>query len=272
MVDMEDGAGIDYTIDNVEPFLDGDMIDTLHPNASGYDKMADEWYLALYNFLLPFAPPDVGDIPDQVIDEGSLFTTISLDDYVVDFDHPDPEILWTYSGNSELGVSINNRVATVTIADGEWNGSETITFRATDPGGLFNEDDVTLTVNGLNDQPVIQGYDTLSTDENTALQISLNHLTVADPDNTYPDDFTLTVYAGTNYSLAENMITPSLDFVGTLLVPVSVNDGIAESDIIDMEVTVNEIIDPDPDPDPDPDDRSSSSSGGPCFIGSILYQ
>ncbi len=33
IVDMEDGSGIGYTIDNIEPFGDtGDMIDTLHPN------------------------------------------------------------------------------------------------------------------------------------------------------------------------------------------------------------------------------------------------
>ncbi len=45
---------------------------------------------------------------------------------------------WTYSGNTALTVSIDvNRVATITIPDANWNGAETITFTATDPGLLF---------------------------------------------------------------------------------------------------------------------------------------
>ncbi|MGV7224016.1 MAG: LamG-like jellyroll fold domain-containing protein [Nitrospinales bacterium] len=57
MVDMEDGAGIDYTIGV-------DMIDTIHPNESGYEKMADEWFFSLENILPPDEPLDDGD-PDN---------------------------------------------------------------------------------------------------------------------------------------------------------------------------------------------------------------
>ena len=38
MVDMENGAGIDYYTD---------MDDDLHPNHLGYDKMAAVWFAAL---------------------------------------------------------------------------------------------------------------------------------------------------------------------------------------------------------------------------------
>jgi len=46
MVDMEAGAGLVYSLQPA-----GDMWDSLHPYASGYTKMAGEWYPALSNIL-----------------------------------------------------------------------------------------------------------------------------------------------------------------------------------------------------------------------------
>ncbi|MGB7061272.1 MAG: Ig-like domain-containing protein, partial [Candidatus Zixiibacteriota bacterium] len=89
--------------------------------------------------------PVVADIPDQTIPEGSSFATIDLDDYVSDVDHADSEMVWTYSGNSELSVDITDRVATISPPDADWSGSESITFRATDPGSLYDEDGATFT-------------------------------------------------------------------------------------------------------------------------------
>jgi lysophospholipase L1-like esterase len=42
IVDMENGAGINYSTD---------MYDTLHPNASGYQKMANLWFSTLQTIL-----------------------------------------------------------------------------------------------------------------------------------------------------------------------------------------------------------------------------
>jgi hypothetical protein len=49
---MENGAGLDYDIDNIEPYDDGDFYDQSHPNASGYAKMAQVWFDAL-KLILP---------------------------------------------------------------------------------------------------------------------------------------------------------------------------------------------------------------------------
>ena len=58
--------------------------------------------------------PVVTNIPDQTIAEGETFLTINLDDYVSDVDNVDAEMTWTYSGTTELTVSIDvNRVATI---------------------------------------------------------------------------------------------------------------------------------------------------------------
>jgi hypothetical protein len=99
--------------------------------------------------------PLVSDIPDQTIAEGETFAAINLDNYVNDVDNPDAQITWTSSGSSQLSVSITNRVATISVPNADWSGSETITFRATDPGGLFAEDSAAFTVTPVNDAPVV---------------------------------------------------------------------------------------------------------------------
>ena len=91
--------------------------------------------------------PVVTDIPNQTIAQGAAFATIALDSYVSDVDNTDAQLTWTYSGNSQLTVSINSsRVATIGIPNANWTGAETITFRATDPGALWDEDGAAFTV------------------------------------------------------------------------------------------------------------------------------
>ncbi len=105
--------------------------------------------------VLAWLKPVVSGIPDQVIPEGTSFTTIALDDYVTDADNSDEQLSWSYSGNASLTVNIVNHVATITIPDADWNGSELITFRATDPGAHWGEDAAYFTVSSVNDGPVL---------------------------------------------------------------------------------------------------------------------
>lgn len=81
-------------------------------------------------------------IPDQSICAGESFNTFDLDDYVVGT----PPFTWTYSGNVNLGVSVDvDNVVTITYP-GSWTGSETITFTVTDSTGQSANDDATFTV------------------------------------------------------------------------------------------------------------------------------
>jgi PKD repeat protein len=100
--------------------------------------------------------PVVFDIPDQIIDEGASFAAINLDDYVNDVDDPDSNLTWTYSGNTDLSVTIDaNRIATILAPDSDWIGMETITFRASDDSLAFSEDAATFTINIVNYAPVV---------------------------------------------------------------------------------------------------------------------
>ncbi len=95
-----------------------------------------------------------------------------------------------------------------------------------------------------NQAPIISDQVSLSTSAGADLTLSLDHLTVVDPDNAYPDDFTLSVGDGPNYDREGHTITPHAEFAGVLTVPVSVNDGENDSEVYDLQVTVTAPADP----------------------------
>jgi lysophospholipase L1-like esterase len=98
--------------------------------------------------------------------------------------------------------------------------------------------DLLVEVLSVPDRPLITGQQELSTPEETPLPITLNDLSVFDPDSVYPNDFTLSVRNGDNYAVAGNTITPARRFNGNLTVPVTVNDGALNSDPFNLTVTV----------------------------------
>ena len=87
------------------------------------------------------------NIPNQTVAEGATFATILSTTMSATWTTPDSGMSWSYSGNTELTVNIDaNRIATIAIPNPDWNGAETITFTATDPGLLSASDPATFTV------------------------------------------------------------------------------------------------------------------------------
>lgn len=94
----------------------------------------------------------------------------------------------------------------------------------------------------FNEAPVITGLTApLSTMENTSFTLTLDDLIVEDSDHVYPDDFTLIIEAGDHYTLEGSTIHPVEDFVGELIVPVKVSDGIEESEKYLVVVEVQKL-------------------------------
>ncbi len=87
--------------------------------------------------------------------------------------------------------------------------------------------------------PIIIGQKPLGTPAGAPLTITLDDLLVSDLDNTYPAGFSLTINNGLNYEHNGNTITPVTGFVGVLAVPVSINDGIADSQEFSLQIAVN---------------------------------
>ena len=189
--------------------------------------------------------PVVSDIPDQTIAEGATFTTINLDDYVSDVDNTDAEMTWTYSGNVSLSVTITNRVATIGIPHLDWNGAETITFTATDPGSLYDEDQATFTVTAVNDPPVAVN-DAYSTSEDTVLNVAAPGVLVNDTDVDL-DPLTAVLVGNvsngalTLYSNGSFIYTPNADFNGADTFTYKAYDGIAYSGNATVTITVNPV-------------------------------
>ena len=188
--------------------------------------------------------PVVTDIPNQTVAEGGSFATINLDDYVTDVDNTDAEMTWTYSGNIDLTVSIDaSWVATIGIPSAEWSGAETITFRATDPGSLYGENQATFTVTAVNDAPVAVD-DAYNVDENTTLTVDAPGVLGNDSD---PDGDALTavlvddVSNGTLTLNADGSFTytPDADFNGTDNFTYKANDGSLDSNVATVTISVN---------------------------------
>jgi hypothetical protein len=143
----------------------------------------DSLYVYKTALFRPKYRPVVSDIPNQTIAEGENFTSISLDEYVTDQDDPDSVMVWSHWGETELLVNITNRVATITVPNPEWNGAETIWFKACDPGGLCDSDQAIFTVIAVNDTPMVSDIpdQTIAEDEKFT-SISLDDY-VTDPDD-----------------------------------------------------------------------------------------
>jgi len=95
----------------------------------------------------------------------------------------------------------------------------------------------------INYPPEITNTVDFTTPEDTPLRISVEDLTVVDPDNSFPDDYTLTVNEGINYSLNGNNIVPDHDFYGELTVPMIINDGTHDSPVYETTVSVTPVND-----------------------------
>ncbi|MCP4174624.1 MAG: tandem-95 repeat protein, partial [Fuerstiella sp.] len=120
----------------------------------------------------------------------------------------------------------------------DWNGTDNFIVQVSDGNGGTDTITVSVTVNPVNDSPVITGQNSVSVPEETTLSIGHHHITVNDIDNSYPSGFGLTAQDGANYTRSGLVITPNANFNGTLSVPVKVNDGLADSNVYNLSVTV----------------------------------
>ncbi len=220
-VNMETGAGINYS---------ADMFDNLHPNTTGYNKMAGKWFSAIVNFN---AAPYITIIPAQSTFEGVAFPDISLDNYISDTDDNDDEMKWTFKkvSNSNLTVSIDgNRVLHVSPSSGDWTGSEIIKLIAEDSGNgaFYKRDSVEVTFSAFpqNDAPVITSSPTLTVNEDIAYSYSI---TATDADNTQAELVFSVLQKPNwlNFNASTHVIsgTPNNSNVGTHPVTIRVSDG-----------------------------------------------
>jgi hypothetical protein len=91
--------------------------------------------------------------------------------------------------------------------------------------------------------PSIDSQNNISLSEDSERKIDFADLNVSDADSAYPQDFTLTIQDGDNFSINQQTLTPNVNFNGVLTVSVVVNDGELNSNVFMLQVQVVAVND-----------------------------
>jgi VCBS repeat-containing protein len=133
--------------------------------------------------------PTTSGIADVTVDEDAATTSIDLNAAFDDADNLDSELSYSIVGNTNIGLfsvagvdSTTGRLSLDYAAD--MNGSAQITMRATDPSGASVDTLFTVTVNPVNDAPVLISNTGIQAVGDSPATISSSELNVADIDNT----------------------------------------------------------------------------------------
>jgi len=185
MVDMEDGAGLNYSIWPGDP--SGDMIDILHPYASGYTKMASIWY-SKYDEIFSSAPPNTA--PNITNPGNKTDPENSLISWQITALDPDVESITYTAYNLPPGLSINATTGwiTGTITGTASSGSPYDVQIVITDGNLCGNTSISFTWNitEVNFPPVIQTtVDDRTDDEGDYVEIPITATDHNDTDLTY---------------------------------------------------------------------------------------
>ena len=132
-------------------------------------------------------PINQATIAAQFLLEDFLNYTIDLRTYFSDIETADASLTYSYSGNTNIGISISGGVATISSSTDNWFGSETIRFTATDSSGASIYQDVIFTVTSVNDVPTNTVPTTRTNNEDAPIVFSSansNLISIADVDAT----------------------------------------------------------------------------------------
>jgi gliding motility-associated-like protein len=195
----------------------------------------------IYNVTVTVSPvndtPTITNQAPLTVNEDNPITIMLANLTIVD---PDNASGFTFSLAGGSNYTVAGNVVTPAL---NFNGTLTVPVTASDGNSSSAPYPLIIQVNPVNDKPEITSNVLISVAEVQPVAIDLTQLIVFDPDDTYPDDFTLFVLGGTNYTASGNTITPVANFSGTLVVRVFVSDGEVNSDTYNLQILVNSTND-----------------------------
>jgi len=124
--------------------------------------------------------------------------------------------------------------------DENWSGDLTVSVYVTDQTTNSDTLDMIITVNPVNDAPVLSSVTDQAIDEDSIIILDMSMVTAYDIDG---ESLNIVILTGNNYSVTDSTVTPDADYIGDLTIPVCVTDQVANSDTLDMTITVNPIND-----------------------------
>ncbi|WP_420646046.1 tandem-95 repeat protein, partial [Vibrio parahaemolyticus] len=176
------------------------------------------------------------NIADQTLAEDFTPYTIDLNTAFSDVDNVDGELTFSVSGNSNIQVAIVNGIATITPT-ADWNGSETLTFTATDPSGESVSQPVNFTVAPVAD--IVVDKATVVEDTSTVIKVLGNDTFESDgkvvslDTNNGPANGTVSVNPDGSVTY-----TPNDNYQGTdSFTYIVTSGGVSESTTVSVDVT-----------------------------------
>lgn len=194
--------------------------------------------------------PPIANTDEIVVVQGGVATTLSDGSTSIltnDFDAEGDSLFIFLTQNVSRGtLTLNQRTGTFIYRhNGLGTLADSFRYILYDGTGFSNQ--TIVQINVLPPEPIpplITGHRPLSVNEDTPLTMQVTHLVIQDPDNIFPQDFTLEVNDGQNYSRVNTTITPAQNFNGALNVPVRVFDGTNFSNLFSVRVNVLARNDP----------------------------
>ncbi|WP_348236671.1 tandem-95 repeat protein, partial [Vibrio parahaemolyticus] len=179
------------------------------------------------------APTVENAIADQVLSEDFDAYTIDLNEV---FKDSDSSLEFSVSGNSNVLVSIENGIATISPT-ADWNGSETLTFTATDPSGESVSQPVNFTVAPVAD--IVADKATVVEDTSTVIKVLGNDTFEGDgkvvslDTNNGPANGTVSINPDGSVTY-----TPNDNYVGKdTFTYIVTSGGVSESTTVEVNVT-----------------------------------
>ncbi|EKG2655718.1 tandem-95 repeat protein [Vibrio parahaemolyticus] len=176
------------------------------------------------------------NLADQTLAEDFTPYTIDLNTAFSDVDNVDGELTFSVSGNSNVLVSIENGIATISPT-ADWNGSETLTFTATDPIGESISQRVDFTVAPVAD--IVADKATVVEDTSTVIKVLGNDTFEGDgkvvslDTNNGPANGTVSVNPDGSVTY-----TPNDNYQGTdSFTYIVTSGGVSESTTVSVDVT-----------------------------------
>ncbi|HHF3124472.1 TPA: tandem-95 repeat protein, partial [Vibrio diabolicus] len=175
-------------------------------------------------------------LADQTLAEDFTPYSIDLNTAFSDVDNVDGELSFSVSGNSNIQVAIVNGIATFTPT-ADWNGSEALTFTATDPSGESVSQTVNFTVAPVAD--IVADNATVAEDTPTTIKV-LGNDTFEGDDKVVSLDTNNGPVNGTVSVNPDGSITytPNDSYHGTdSFTYIVTSGGVSESTTVNVDVT-----------------------------------
>jgi len=146
-------------------------------------------------------PPVISGLPDRATNEDTPWdNAIDLWAYTIDPETADSGLTYTIAANTNAGcgVSIDSNQYIDINPVLNWYGISDVTVRATDPGGLWDEDTFRITVNSINDTPVLANLPDQLLAKNSSRNNAIHLWVYASDVETSDNDLVYTIMANTD--------------------------------------------------------------------------